>query len=193
MSLRCFLASRWFLVPMKKTMRWSDEKDESSSDESSSDSEAKESNHSPGRSKSRKIQHGESAKPSDVKSTKKKSGGIDFEALTRHGYKGGLTILNVPAPKVEEKRDWSWSNGKDKAATDKDTEESYRERQKLREIVADAELQAADAVARKEKAISFAQKEKRKRDLGQASRGKNYVEEEKRLLRESGVYSGFDS
>jgi len=47
--------------------------------------------------------------------------------------------------------------------------------------------------SRKEKNVSFSQKEKRKRELGQASRGKNYVEEEKRLLRESGVYSGFDT
>lgn len=45
----------------------------------------------------------------------------------------------------------------------------------------------------KEKNLSFAQKEKRKRDMGQASRGKSYVEEEKRLLRDNGVYSGFDS
>ena len=36
------------------------------------------------------------------------------------------------------------------------------------------------------KSKSFRQKEKRKRDLGQSSRGKSYVEEEKRILRESG-------
>jgi hypothetical protein len=34
--------------------------------------------------------------------------------------------------------------------------------------------------------LSFSAKEKRKRDLGQASRAKNYVEEEKRILREAG-------
>ena len=34
--------------------------------------------------------------------------------------------------------------------------------------------------------------EKRKRDEGKATRGKNYVEEEKRLARSLGVYSGFD-
>eukprot|EP01134_Creolimax_fragrantissima_P003122 CFRG3122T1 len=34
--------------------------------------------------------------------------------------------------------------------------------------------------------LTFQQKEKRKRDLGMASRGKNYVEEEKRILRQSG-------
>ena len=35
--------------------------------------------------------------------------------------------------------------------------------------------------------------EKRKRELGQAKRGKNYVEEEKRQARNLGVYSGFDT
>jgi hypothetical protein len=33
---------------------------------------------------------------------------------------------------------------------------------------------------------TFKAKEKRKRDVGQTSRGKSYVEEEKRILRESG-------
>ena len=54
-----------------------------------------------------------------------------------------------------------------------------------------AEERKAGAAA--DAALSFRQKEKRKRDAGQASRGKNYVEEEKRLLRDSGVYSGFDA
>ena len=40
--------------------------------------------------------------------------------------------------------------------------------------------------------ISWLQ-EKRKRDLGQAKKQKNYVEEEKRLLRQHNVYSGFDN
>lgn len=34
--------------------------------------------------------------------------------------------------------------------------------------------------------------EKRKRDAGQQSRGKSTVEEEKRIARQYGVYSGFD-
>lgn len=50
-----------------------------------------------------------------------------------------------------------------------------------------------EAAIEEGKALSFAQKEKRKRDAGQASRAKNYVEEEKRQLRESGIYSNFDS
>ena len=35
------------------------------------------------------------------------------------------------------------------------------------------------------KVENFQQKEKRKRDLGQASREKSYVEEEKRILRQA--------
>ena len=35
--------------------------------------------------------------------------------------------------------------------------------------------------------------EKKKRDTGQAKSAKNYVEEEKRLARNAGVYHGFDS
>ncbi|XP_048495924.1 uncharacterized protein LOC104889535 isoform X2 [Beta vulgaris subsp. vulgaris] len=126
---------------------------------------------------------------SAVKSVKRKGGGIDFEALSRHGYKGGLSVLKVPPPKEEPNRDWTWSTGKERAG-DRDIEESYKERQKTRASLADGE-ELATAITQKDKK-SFAQKEKRKRDLGQTSRGKNYVEEEKRLLRESGVYSGFD-
>ncbi|KNC83528.1 hypothetical protein SARC_04230 [Sphaeroforma arctica JP610] len=37
-----------------------------------------------------------------------------------------------------------------------------------------------------EEVLTFQQREKRKRDQGMASRGKNYVEEEKRILRQGG-------
>ncbi|EDQ91530.1 uncharacterized protein MONBRDRAFT_6388 [Monosiga brevicollis MX1] len=41
------------------------------------------------------------------------------------------------------------------------------------------------------KASNFNSKEKRKRDLGQTSRGKSYVEEEKRLLRQQSAQGGY--
>lgn len=41
------------------------------------------------------------------------------------------------------------------------------------------------SVVKKQKTENFRQKEKRKRDVGQTSRGKSYVEEEKRILRQS--------
>ncbi|OVA05416.1 hypothetical protein BVC80_441g183 [Macleaya cordata] len=139
-----------------------------------------------------------------VKLGKRKSGPvIDFEALSRHGYRGGLSVLKVPPPKVDDKdRDWSWSTGQERAGGE-ETEESYEERQRTKAALIEGE-KLMNVQTRKEKEKekekererekkSFSQKEKRKRDLGQASRGKNYVEEEKRLLRESGVYSGFDS
>lgn len=39
--------------------------------------------------------------------------------------------------------------------------------------------------------ITYRQREKRKRDLGQTSRGKNYVEEEKRILKQSYNFDSF--
>lgn len=44
----------------------------------------------------------------------------------------------------------------------------------------------------KQHTLSVSDKEKRKRNLGQQSRGKNFVEEEKRIQRNYGMYSGFD-
>ncbi|KAF5785033.1 hypothetical protein HanRHA438_Chr10g0436471 [Helianthus annuus] len=172
---------------MKKTMPWNDD-DSSSNESSSSDSDASDNGQIPKRSK---MVSGGSSK-SKVKPTNRKSKGIDFEALSQHGYKGGLSVLKVPAPKEDDKnRDWSWSTGKDKRDAN-ETEESYQERQKTRAALREGE-ELAHARTQKERNLSFSQKEKRKRDIGQASRGKSYVEEEKRLLRENGVYSGFDS
>ncbi len=42
-------------------------------------------------------------------------------------------------------------------------------------------------------ALLSSQKEKLKKDMGQSSKGKIYVKEEKILLRDQGVYSGFDT
>lgn len=101
--------------------------------------------------------------------------------------------MKVPPPVVEdEKKDWSWSTGKDRGTDNKGIEESYEVREQTRAALAEGE-KLENARTLKEKNLSFSQKEKRKRELGQASRGKNYVEEEKRLLRESGIYSGFDA
>ncbi|XP_044961429.1 UPF0690 protein C1orf52 homolog isoform X1 [Hordeum vulgare subsp. vulgare] len=127
---------------------------------------------------------------------KKKPGGVDFSALSRHGYRGGPSILTVAPPKVEP--NWTWSTGKDRNEKEVLTE-SFEERERTRAAVTEGEkligvMNPQPRQTEKEKeAASFSQKEKRKRDRGQASRGKNYVEEEKRLLRGSGVYSGFDT
>ncbi|XLS72021.1 hypothetical protein HN51_028886 [Arachis hypogaea] len=70
---------------------------------------------------------------------------------------------------------------------------SVLRQQKTREAISIGEQLATVQTRNDKKNLSFFQKEKRKRELGQASRGKSYVEEEKRLLRENGIYSGFDS
>lgn len=182
----------------------------SSDSSSSSDEEGDE-------SRSPKLKDGEKPDADEevdsqepAKDTKKASaaGGLDYEALSRHGYSGGLSIMNVPAPTQDAgDQDWSWSSGKRKGGGNDEQQESIEHRERTREAIGEeAELAAARAVAAynftkkqkrdaiaEQKAVSFAQKEKRKREMGQASRGKNYVEEEKRLLRDSGVYSGFDT
>lgn len=121
---------------------------------------------------------------------------MDFDALSRHGYRGGPSVLKVPPPRVEEKdQDWSWSTGTPDNKTE-ERQESYEEREQTRAISQGEKLLSIQSnlqSGKKDKNTSFSQKEKRKRDLGQASRGKNYVEEEKRLLRDSGIYSGFDA
>ncbi|PON54464.1 hypothetical protein PanWU01x14_195430 [Parasponia andersonii] len=183
---------------MKRAMPWSDKEDDSSSDESSA-SETDDGSNSTAKIKPKGL-----SKASQVKSgNRKTSTVVDFEALRRYGYKGGPSVLSVPTPKEEEKQDWSWSSGKEKREAKESEEESFREWQKTRAALAQGE-QLTGVLTRREremekekerekKNLSFSQKEKRKRELGQASRGKNYVEEEKRLLRDSGIYSGFDS
>lgn len=122
---------------------------------------------------------------------------MDFGALSRHGYIGGPSVLTV---RPKEEPNWSWSTGKGRNDKE-DAPESYEERERTRAAVTEGEkligLHNAPPnqllLEKGKKDASFSQKEKRKRDRGQASRGKNYVEEEKRLLRGSGVYSGFDT
>ncbi|CAL5425214.1 unnamed protein product [Camellia sinensis] len=182
------------LYTMKRAMPWSDDEDDSSSDESSTLDTDTESNDGSGKNKKRisvKSTQPSRGKTSEADSAKRKSRGVDFEALSRHGYKGGLSILGVPPPK-EVDQDWSWSTGKESRATQK-TEETYEERQRTRAAIIEGEELTNAQTQKEKKNLSFSQKEKRKRDIGQASRGKNYVEEEKRLLRDNGVYSGFDS
>ncbi|KAI4349481.1 hypothetical protein L6164_010065 [Bauhinia variegata] len=169
---------------MKRTMPWSDDDDSSEDGSSSSHSDSEHDNNTS--KKKSKVKQG--------KSNKQKSGVIDFEALRRHGYKGGPSVLNVPPPKDPDggKQDWTWSTGKERREKG-ETEESYEERMKTRAAISLGEQLPTALTQKDKKNLSFSQKEKRKRELGQASRGKNYVEEEKRLLRDSGIYSGFDT
>lgn len=99
----------------------------------------------------------------------------------------------MPPPKDpnDGKLDWSWSKGQENRV--KEIEETYVDRQKTRAAIIEGEQLAHVQTQKERKNISYSQREKKKRDLGQSSRGKNYVEEEKRLLRDNGVYSGFDS
>lgn len=190
---------------MKRAAPWSDgaeeDDDRSSSDTDSSsldtdtDTEDKEDSTEKTATKSKASSKLKTSQVESANKKQKRTKGIDLEALRRHGYKGGLSVMGVPPPReaVDEKQDWSWSKGMETRA--KETQETFADRQMTRAAILQGERQLPNAAltTRDKRELSFSQKEKRKRDLGQASRGKNYVEEEKRLLRESGIYSGFDS
>ncbi|KAK1290277.1 hypothetical protein QJS10_CPA06g00654 [Acorus calamus] len=165
-----------------------------SSDEDSSSSDSEDDSTKP------KNKRGTSQSDKDIISGanlgKKKSLNIDYDTLSRHGYGGGLSILKVPPPKEamdNKEPDWKWSDGKESTRNHGEAKETFEERERTRAAIAQGEkLTNAQTSKEKKGQLSYSQKEKRKRDLGQVSRGKNYVEEEKRLLRDSGVYSGFD-
>jgi hypothetical protein len=133
---------------------------------------------------------------------------IDVDILNKHGY-GAPNVLLVPE-KQDDAQNWAWSSGTEKKR-EETKHEDFDEREKNREAVtkgAEESAKFAEAAreqaqklkeerykerqAIKEKDLKWKEKEKRKRDAGQQSRGKNYVEEEKRKERELGMYSGFD-
>lgn len=141
---------------------------------------------------------------------KKKKIELSVEDLERAGYKSGPSVLHVRAPAEQGPTDWNWSNGR--AAKDQEEDDDEDDRAATREAVTRGLTESAQYAVKsmqyaaklrdeakeekerlaKEKRLSFNQKEKRKRDTGQASRGKSYVEESKRQAREFGMYSGFD-
>lgn len=146
----------------------------------------------------------EDAKPCSTKKPKC----IDLETLQQHGYSSGPSILFVPE-KPEQEQNWAWSSG---AGRFQEKDETFVKRQANREAVT-CKAEESAAFARKaaeqsqrlrqevfeerqrlkhERSMTWNQKEKRKRDAGKQSKGKNYVEEEKRKAREFGIFSGFD-
>ncbi|GLI64954.1 hypothetical protein VaNZ11_008359 [Volvox africanus] len=150
----------------------------------------------------------------DLKLPKKKPI-LSLEDLERAGYKSGPSVIHIKAQSESEPQNWNWSNGRSAKAQedgdDGETRAATREAvtkameesalhsvkamehaAKLQEEARLERLEAKQARAAKDKLLSFNQKEKRKRDAGQTSRGKNYVEESKRQARAFGVYSGFD-
>eukprot|EP01025_Chloroclados_australasicus_P022856 TRINITY_DN23393_c0_g1_i1.p1 TRINITY_DN23393_c0_g1~~TRINITY_DN23393_c0_g1_i1.p1 ORF type:complete len:171 (+),score=26.42 TRINITY_DN23393_c0_g1_i1:349-861(+) len=136
---------------------------------------------------------------------------VSVDAVMRAGYESGPSILHIP-----EQRDavpecsFQWSKGSKGPTEEQDTQE---ERAATREAVGDAVKSDAAHAQRaqqftqrlrdekvrdkqekaQQKKLSFKEKEKRKRDAGMQASSKNYVEEEKRIARELGFYSGFDT
>jgi hypothetical protein len=121
-------------------------------------------------------------------SKKKKSGGVDFNALSRHGYHGGPSVMTIC---LQEESNWSWSNGRDRDDKE-DAPESFEERERTRAAVTEGEklvgVQNAKPnpllLEKDKKNESFAQKEKRKRDWGGKPAGG------RTMLRRSGSLGG---
>lgn len=153
---------------------------------------------------------GEEEKEKEEPEVKKpKVGEISFEELEERGYKA-KSVLLMKEP-VEEHIGWGWSDGR--AAKSKET---ARETSTDRATTRDAATRGAEETAlhsikaqelaarlqeerRQEKReqhqmghLRVKDKEKRKREEGKQSSGKSTVEEEKRIARTLGVYSGFD-
>eukprot|EP00879_Flechtneria_rotunda_P011214 GHRR01011712.1.p1 GENE.GHRR01011712.1~~GHRR01011712.1.p1 ORF type:complete len:194 (+),score=66.66 GHRR01011712.1:247-828(+) len=142
---------------------------------------------------------------------KKHKAEITIEDLQKQGYQSGPSVLFMKPPDGPLEQNWNWSNGKAEKARE-GSEETYEERTRTHEAATSAAeesarlaMKAAEHAAKlrqqakqeqqelaKQKKLSFNQKEKRKRDAGMQSRGKSTVEEEKRVARQYGVYSGFD-
>jgi len=135
---------------------------------------------------------------------------VDFASLQRAGYRGGPSVLFVPEARAEPASDWKWGHGQRGVAG----EESAEERAALEHATGaglqeamEAQLKAAESARELREASyreelefraaatgrgrgrgdkkhdTFNQKEKRKRALG-AMGGNNFVEEEKRVMRQ---------
>jgi hypothetical protein len=141
----------------------------------------------------------------------KKPKSVTLEDLQRAGFKGGPSVLLMRPPEEQQDMSFSWSDGR--AAKEKEPEkESWQERQQTHyaatqgaEETSTLALKAVQHAERlreerrlekqqqeRDRKLSFSQKEKRKREEGKTSRTGSYVEEEKRLGRKFGVFSGFD-
>lgn len=130
----------------------------------------------------------------------------DLNTLHELGFQSGPSVLLVPNKPAEgAEPSWEWAKGEqaeevpesreerdhNRAAAGSATEtalrQSYVQKEQMQEL-----RDQEHAEKQQQRRQTFQQREKRKRDMGQAKRGKNYVEEEKRQARSFGVYSGFD-
>eukprot|EP00803_Ostreobium_quekettii_P011712 evm.model.scf_26.2 EVM.evm.TU.scf_26.2 scf_26:23724-25272(+) len=143
---------------------------------------------------------------------KRKKPDVTLEDLHNCGYKGGPSVLFVPEPCQADEIELQVSDGREHKLKESE-EETWEERERTRAAATVGVAESAKFVKKrmalteklreekkaeqikmaKEGRLTFKQKEKRKRDAGQAKGGKNFVEEEKRVARDFGVYSNFDN
>ena len=62
---------------------------------------------------------------------------VDYEALSRHGFNGGPSVLYVPPPKQNAQLIYDWSTGKRDAPGAEEGKDTYEEREKLRQLTND--------------------------------------------------------
>lgn len=150
----------------------------------------------------------------EVEEETKKKRTLTIEDLEKCGYKARPSILLVPEPKDQETGIADdWSDGRAHRKREEVIKETSEEREVTRKAVnedvdaiadyAVKRMQVADKVRQerkqeqrrlaKHRKLTFNQKEKAKRNAGQASGGKNFIQEEKRIGRNFGLYSGFDT
>lgn len=184
-----------------------DEPVSSSKGETSSSGEGSDSDTGSGQGGSMKKVKSGGGKPV---AAKKQKTDLTLDDLEAAGFSTGPSVMYMKAPE-EQQQGWNWSDGKAQKGEEVE-EETLEERQRTREAATTGAEQGATLAMRgaahsaklreeareerqrlqAEKQLTYNQKEKRKRNAGQATKSKNFVEEEKRLQRNFGVYSGFD-
>ncbi|KAF8063084.1 hypothetical protein HT031_003923 [Scenedesmus sp. PABB004] len=136
---------------------------------------------------------------------------ITLADLEAQGYTSGPSVLFIKPPDEAAEASWEWGDGRAQKSGE-GAEESAEERRRTHEAATTAAEEAAALAMKaqahaarlreaaraekeelaKKKRLTWNDKEKRKREAGMASRGRSTVEEEKRVARQYGVFSGFD-
>ena len=62
---------------------------------------------------------------------------IGYEALSRHGFRGGPSVLYVPPPKQDAEHNYDWSTGKRDTPEVEEKNDTFEEREKLRQLTND--------------------------------------------------------
>ncbi|PNW70385.1 hypothetical protein CHLRE_17g717700v5 [Chlamydomonas reinhardtii] len=157
------------------------------------DSDSDDSEHS--KSEQEAEEQEEEEEEAQAKGPAKKKAAIKLEDLERAGYKSGPSVLYVKPPAETGEQNWNWGSGREAKEKGEDSDEdrgatraavqgveasaaiavkAMAQQAALREGARQERLEAKmERIAQEKKALTFNQKEKRKRDEGKTSRAKN--------------------